>query len=100
MTNQSLSCNSGNPVRTLEGQVHPFVSLIDIIWAESRPLEVFPVYSEIPAALINTVAQPPVMSVGPGGICRNSQRAKSSPVVGEVLCINGITLGKNIRTYS
>ena len=68
MAYQSLCCNCWNPVRMLEGQVHPFVLLIDIIRAEARLLQILPVHIEIPAVLVNTVAQPPVMPVGPGGI--------------------------------
>ncbi|MHC4633105.1 MAG: hypothetical protein ACYS9C_17820, partial [Planctomycetota bacterium] len=81
IANQGLRCNRGNPIRMLEGQIHAFISLFDVVRTESRPLQVFPVNLELLTALVDAVAQGPIVPVGPRGVRRHSPRAKSAPVV-------------------
>src|SRR4030095_13378035 len=53
------------PVVALEGQVHTLVALVEIIRAETGPLEPLPIDLKILAAAVHAVAQHPVMPVIP-----------------------------------
>ena len=56
---QRLSGWSGDPVATLESEVHPLVTLIQIIRAEPGTLQVFPIDRQVLASPVNAVAQFP-----------------------------------------
>ena len=99
IADQCLPRDRCRPVRAIEGQVYPFVSLLDIVRAESRPLQVVPVHPEPFAALVNAVAQNPVVPMRPRRDGRHAPGAKCPPVVMKVHGIDALAFGEGARTY-
>src|SRR5262249_15607282 len=83
---------SRDPIRALEGQVHAFVALLEVIRAESGSLQVLPVNHQFAAPLIYAIPQFPEMLMLPRGDGRHFPGPKGTPIVGEVFSEDRITL--------
>ncbi len=96
---QGLAVGRRDPVRAIEGHVHAFVSLIDVVRAEARPLELVPVHGQLAAAAIDAVAQAPEVAEFPGRGRGDAPGAERPQVVGKIHPDHRMPIGEPRRSH-